>query len=167
MHEKIIEDKAHNLRTKQYEVESCAKLNAEDSPNGPKVLVVNDEERKRYYIHKALEKFESIRYIDAENGKDAKRICENNNIFMMVMDMSFPWEAGGNEEGISGIRLVKELEKMYESIGKEMPVLIVYSTMMFESAMKTAGEPLSKTFYGQTFYQGGLEELLNDFFNQK
>lgn len=162
-----IEDNAYKSRTKKYEADECAEKNAENLPSKIKVLVVNDEERKRCYIHRALEKFENIQYIDAENGNDAKQFCEENDIAIIVMDMSFPWEANGCEEGSSGIRLVKELEKMYEKYGKIMPTLIVYSTMLLESAMEKAGEPLSKSFYGQTYFQGGLEDLLKDFFNQK
>lgn len=167
MNHKNIEDKGCKSRTNKYEADLHAKLNAENSPKKMNALVVNDEERKRIHIHRALEKFKAVQYIDAENGNDAKKVCEDNEISIIIMDMSFPWEDGEEEKGTSGIRLVKELEKMYESVGKEMPTLIVYSTVMFESAMKTAGEPLTKTFYGQTFYQGGLEDLLTDFFNQK
>lgn len=167
MNYKDIEDNAYKMRTKKYEADLYAKLNAENPPKKMNVLVVNDEERKRSYIHRALEKFEAIQYIDAENGNDAKQFCEDNDIAIIVMDMSFPWEANGYEEGSSGVRLVKELQTICEKQGKTMPTLIVYSTMLFESAMKKAGESLIESFYGQTYFQGGLEDLLKDFFNQK
>ncbi len=32
------------------------------------------KKEKRSYIHRALEKFEAIQYIDAENGNDAKTV---------------------------------------------------------------------------------------------
>ena len=73
MNYKDIEDNAYKMRTKKYEADLYAKLNAENPPKKMNVLVVNDEERKRSYIHRALEKFEAIQYIDAENGNDAKQ----------------------------------------------------------------------------------------------
>lgn len=126
-----------------------------------KILIVEDEEQKLRRVQNALSKFQKVKYMHAKCAKEAIDICKQDyDIDIMILDMCFPWNIDGKANGQNGIKLVKELEKLYKQQRNKMPKIIVFSTIAFETAILRAGEKLPESFYGQTFFQSGLEELL-------
>lgn len=132
------------------------------------VLIVEDEVGKKENIRQVLSQFKDIGYKEANHAKQAQEICEeSDNIDIIILDMCFPWQNSGTPHVKNAVKLVKELEKSYWKTQKKMPYIIAYSIIPFEDSMIKYGCEIPKTFYAQTFFTGGLKEVLAELLASK
>lgn len=128
-----------------------------------KVLIVEDTLKKQILVQDVLSKFEKIISYKATSAENAITILENiNDITIVILDMSFPWNNNDKPDGSSGIKLVEKMQEICALSKRSMPKIVIYSITPFEDLMLRQRKQIPESFYGQTFYQRGLEEILKE-----
>jgi two-component system KDP operon response regulator KdpE len=69
---------------------------------GPKVLVVDDEPQIRRFLRASLQSHDYI-VVEAENGKEAVRVCTVQKPDLLILDLGLP-----DMDGLDVIKLVRE-----------------------------------------------------------
>ena len=71
-------------------------------PGGPKVLVVDDEPQIRRFLRASLQSHDYT-VVEAENGKEAVRVCTLQKPDLLILDLGLP-----DMDGLDVIKLVRE-----------------------------------------------------------
>jgi len=72
------------------------------TPGGPKVLIVDDEPQIRRFLRASLQSHD-YNVVEAENGKEAVRVCTVQNPDLLILDLGLP-----DMDGLDVIKLVRE-----------------------------------------------------------
>ncbi len=73
---------------------------------GPKVLIVDDEPQIRRFLRASLQSHDYT-VVEAENGKEAVRVCTVQNPDLLILDLGLP-----DMDGLDVIKLVREWSKV-------------------------------------------------------
>ena len=76
------------------------------APAGPKVLVVDDEPQIRRFLRASLQSHDYT-VVEAENGKEAVRVCTVQKPDLLILDLGLP-----DMDGLDVIKLVREWSKI-------------------------------------------------------
>jgi len=76
------------------------------TPGGPKVLIVDDEPQIRRFLRASLQSHDYT-VVEAENGKEAVRVCTVQNPDLLILDLGLP-----DMDGLDVIKLVREWSKV-------------------------------------------------------
>ena len=76
------------------------------TPVGPKVLVVDDEPQIRRFLRASLQSHD-YEVVEAENGKEAVRVCTVQKPDLLILDLGLP-----DMDGLDVIKLVREWSKI-------------------------------------------------------
>ena len=71
-------------------------------PGGPKVLIVDDEPQIRRFLRASLQSHDYT-VLEAENGKEAVRVCTVQKPDLLILDLGLP-----DMDGLDVIKLVRE-----------------------------------------------------------
>lgn len=74
--------------------------------SGPKVLVVDDEPQIRRFLRASLQSHDYT-VLEAENGKEAVRVCTTQKPELLILDLGLP-----DMDGLDVIKLVREWSKV-------------------------------------------------------
>lgn len=128
-----------------------------------KALIVEDDFRKQTVVQDVLSKLKKVGSYKATSAEQAITLFEkNDDITLVILDMSFPWNSNDKSNGINGARLVEKMQEICASQKRSMPKIVVYSITPFEEVMLRQGVQIPESFCGQTFHQRGLEEILKE-----
>ncbi len=71
-------------------------------PPGPKVLIVDDEPQIRRFLRASLQSHDYV-VVEAENGKEAVKVCTVQKPDLLILDLGLP-----DMDGLDVIKLVRE-----------------------------------------------------------
>lgn len=128
-----------------------------------KALIVEDDFQKQIIVQDVLSRIKKIESYKATSAEQAIKIFKkSNNITLVILDMSFPWNCNDKSNGINVVRLIEKMQEICISQKRSMPKIVIYSIIPFEDLMLRAGKQIPESFCGQTFHQRGLEEILKE-----
>jgi len=126
----------------------------------PKVLIVEDSDRKLKAIYKVLVQMKISNIKISNTFKDAENVYKNEELDLIILDMQFPYKGKEDIEHDAGAKLIKKLSKTYNNQNRKMPKIIVYSTIPMETVWKDYREEIPKEYLGQTVFAKHLKDKI-------
>lgn len=128
-----------------------------------KILIVEDSLTKSKKVEDELKLLGIEHYKVVTCSAKAKEECmKNYDIDIIILDMQFPYFEGDEPKYYAGYELISDLEREYENKGKEMPKIIVFSTIEIEELWKKNNESIPEFFYGQVVFIGDLRRKMKE-----